>query len=414
MASGRRSDNLGTPLRVNRRSLQENPINILLLGSTGVGKTTFINAFANYLVYDRLDEALNGKMQVIIPTSFFHTDPDTFRDYRIQIGEEEHGEQTREVGQSNTQQCRSFVFPIGDRVLRFIDTPGVGDTKGIDQDEKNFQDILDYISQFEHLKAIFILLKPNEERLVVSFRYCINELLRHLDQGAKDNIIFVFTYSQATFFMPGSTNSILPVLLKEHREKSGVEIPYSIQESFLFDNEAFRFLALRKNGIRLVNQQTQSCTNSWDRAVQECSRLIKHVMTRPFHALSYVLSLNEAEQLVRKLPRPIAESARLIQVNIHLAQEHKKKVLNNPQIASQGIPQKAMDPKPINPQTVCTHQKCRQTTGEGANQKVEYKLICHDDCYVKGVQQEKIADELIQDCQVMHHETGKILKILLL
>jgi GTPase SAR1 family protein len=36
-------------------------INILLLGPTGVGKTTFINAFANYLVYNSLDEAIEGQ-----------------------------------------------------------------------------------------------------------------------------------------------------------------------------------------------------------------------------------------------------------------------------------------------------------------------------------------------------------------
>ena len=37
-------------------------INILLLGQTDVGKTTFIHAFANYLVYNSLDEAIDGKL----------------------------------------------------------------------------------------------------------------------------------------------------------------------------------------------------------------------------------------------------------------------------------------------------------------------------------------------------------------
>lgn len=401
------SDYIEIPLKINERSFQSDPINILLLGQTGVGKTTFINAFANYLVYDHLKEAMNGQMQIVIPFSYSHIDDNTYENIRIFIGQEEFDEHHREIGQSDTQQCRSFVFPIGDRILRFIDTPGIGDTNGINQDEKNFQDILNYISQFEHLQAVLILFKPNEDRLTIPFRYCINELLHHLDESAKENIIFIFTNAQSTFFKPGLTNTILQTLLKEHREKRGVHIPYSIKETFLFDNESFRFLALHANGIEFDEQQLRSSIHSWDRSVKESTRLIEHIITRPVHNLKCILSLNEAEQLVRKLPRPLAETARLIQENIQLAQEYKQKLLDNPQMISQGIPQKEIDPKPIIPQTVCTHSKCCTTIGEGVNQKIEYKSICHEECYVKGVEQEKIADEYIRECQIMDPYEGK-------
>ena len=73
-------------------------------------------------------------------------------------------------GESSTQQCRSFVFPIGDRNLRFIDTPGIGDSiRGFKQDTKNFQEILTYIVQYEHLNAVCILLKSNEDRSNITF-----------------------------------------------------------------------------------------------------------------------------------------------------------------------------------------------------------------------------------------------------
>ena len=46
-------------------------INILILGETGVGKSTFVNAFINYLTFLLLDEALKAEMLYwIIPCSF--------------------------------------------------------------------------------------------------------------------------------------------------------------------------------------------------------------------------------------------------------------------------------------------------------------------------------------------------------
>ena len=168
-------------------------INILLLGPTGVGKTTFINAFANYLVYNTLDEAMKGSLQAIIPAWFNLLDKDTCEEKTIVIGTPDDSEKKGNVGESCTRQCRSFVFRIGDRNIRLIDAPGIGDTQGILQDEKNFEDILAYIAQYDYLNGICILLKPNEERLHILFRFCVKELLRHLHVHARQNIMFVFT-----------------------------------------------------------------------------------------------------------------------------------------------------------------------------------------------------------------------------
>jgi GTPase SAR1 family protein len=399
----------GSDLRPNPRCSQERQINILLLGPTGVGKSTFINALANYIINDTLEEAEEDEMQVIIPSSFAFTDPETFDERRIRIGNENEHEQFGEKGESNTQQCRSFVFPIGDRNLRLIDTPGIGDTRGIEQDTKNFQEILNFIAQYEHLNGICILLKPNEERLNVLFRFCINELLRHLHVDAKENLIFVFTNARATFFSPGNTNRLLQGILQKHREEHNVVVPFSRANTFLFDNEPFRYLALRKNGIRLHDDQTQSYIKSWDHSVKEYTRLMEHLVTRPLHAVKDTLSLNEAEQLIRKLPRPIAETAKLIEENIQLAKDHKKRVLENPRIASEGIPQnKATVVELRHPRTVCVGDDCCRVIDDGDQKQVEYLHICHDECYLTGVVQETLYDPKLEDCTAMDPEDGKL------
>ncbi|CAG8843022.1 25939_t:CDS:1, partial [Racocetra persica] len=52
-----------------------------------------------------------------------------------------------------------------DMVIRFIDSPEIGDTRGVGKDKENFENILKYISNYEYLNGICILLKPNNARL---------------------------------------------------------------------------------------------------------------------------------------------------------------------------------------------------------------------------------------------------------
>ena len=383
-------------------------INVLLMGPTGVGKTTFINALGNYFVNDTLQAAVRDDMQVIIPSSFSYTGLGSDEERDITFGQRDTNENPNSEVQSATQQCRSYVFPLGNRNLRLIDTPGIGDTRGVEQDSKNFHEILTYIAQYEHLNAVCLLLKPNEERLTVIFRFCINELLRHLHVSAADNLLFVFTNARTTFYMPGNTKRVLQALLEQHRNDFNVTIPFSHTNTFLFDSEPFRYLAIRKHGIELDEEQTKSYTTSWDRSVKEYSRLIRYVVSRPLHAVSNTLSLNEAEQLVRKLPRPIAATANLIEQNIQLAQDHKRKVLENSEIAEQGIPQN--NGRIIllaKPRTVCVSERCCRMIEVDGEKKIDYISKCHDECFLAGVEQEQIADDKLQDCSAMDPFTGE-------
>ncbi|CAM4819382.1 unnamed protein product [Rotaria magnacalcarata] len=336
-------------IKANGNSNPSSDINILLLGQSGVGKSTFINALANYLCNDALEEACKDKIQAVIPPAFSFTNVNTFERKTIEVGDE------NEDVRSCKQQCRSFVFLVGDKNLRIINSPGIGDTRGLEQDVEDFHKILTYMSQYEHLNGICILLKPNEERLTILFKFCVEALLRYLHKN-------------------------------QHKKDHDVDVPFSRENTFLLDNEPLRYLALRKNGVRLNNDQTLSYQKRWDHTFKEYSNLINHIVTRPLHAVSNTLSLYEAKQLVRKLTRPIAEIAKLIQENIQLAKQHKENVLKTPQLANKGLPQN--EAKIISlehPRTVCVNEKC---------------------C----VLQETISDTRMQEYEAMNYETGKCLK----
>ena len=382
---------------------QRDDLNILLLGQTGVGKTTFINAFANYLVYNSLDEAIEGKLHAIIPAWFTFMDKDTFEEKTITIGQPNKSERKGHVGQSCTQECRSFIFQIGSRKLRLIDAPGIGDTDGVLQDEKNFEDILAYISQFEYLNGICILLKPSEDRMHILFRFCIKELLRHLHVHARQNLMFVFTNARATSYQPGPSAPILRALLTSLEEKSHKKIPFSRENTFLFDNEAFRFLALSKNGVTFSKEEKSDYSRSWDYTIHEFSHLMKRIILCEKHATSDALSLNEAQQLIRKLSRPIGEIATLIEENIQLAEKHKNDVRSGNTPTPQMLPQKDVKTIPLGyPRTVCANNKCTRVIVVDGIDKVDYFQHCHPQCFLQGVEIETLRNEKLKECAAMN------------
>ncbi|CAF3287252.1 unnamed protein product [Rotaria socialis] len=283
-------------------------INILMMSETGAGKSTFINAFTNYVIYSTLSEATRGDMQVLIPSTFHMIDPETFHARRISIEQPTTDEKCEETGQSSTQYCRSYNFRIGNCQLRLIDAPGIGD--------------------YDHLNGICTVLEPNNERLTVGFCFCFKEILTHLHINAKDNLMFVFNNGWSTFYWPGSTTPLVRSITKGLHKTWGVEIPFNNENTFMFDNEAFRFLATCKNGVEFSDEEVTNFSKSWEISVKEFTRLIQRIQKFELHAVRDSVSINSTQQLIRKLTRPIGETARLIEENIQLAKQHKQNILN--------------------------------------------------------------------------------------
>ena len=140
----------------------------------------------------------------------------------------------------------------------------MGDTRGLDQDEKNIQHILTYVNNLSHINAICLLFKPNASRLNIFFRSCIHQLFTYLTPIGYQNIIFCFTNARSTFYAPGDTGPLLRQMLKqEHLD----DIPFQKQNTFCFDSESFRYLAARKCNVEFDDFQKEECWKSWTTSV---------------------------------------------------------------------------------------------------------------------------------------------------
>ncbi|KXX76428.1 hypothetical protein MMYC01_200171 [Madurella mycetomatis] len=383
-------------------------VNILLLGETGVGKSTFINAFINYISFDTLDEALQSdRLHWVVPCAFSTQVMDRTRpggkitEHRVVVGSRDD-ERDGSRGNSATQQTSVYPINIGAKTIRLIDTPGVGDTRGPNADKKNMADILATINSYEELHGIIILLKSNNARLTVTFRFCIQELLTHLHRDALHNIAFGFTNTRISNYTPGDTFGPLKTLLEQHPD---IQLPLNGDTTYCFDSESFRYLAARRNGVEMENED--SFRRSWLHSSDEAQRLLNYFRSRRPHLVTNTISLNGTRQLILGLTKPMAAISQLIQENIIKSQAQEKAIADR-RLAGDDLRKRLQFQKVYfsstqlsRPRTVCTNRNCIEVKDNGGQQVTVYKSHCHPECYLSGVRVEAVGQPGLINCKAM-------------
>jgi GTPase SAR1 family protein len=357
-----------------RGGSDHNTLNILLLGETGVGKSTFINALCNYLSFDSFESARDGELQPLIYSEF------QFRGKSITCGkrDDDEGASNRKPGSSCTQRCRAYTFTQEgeNQKIRLIDTPGIADTNGITSDEQNMKDILSCLSEYEVLHAICILLKPNEVRLTPVLKYCIVQLLAHLHKDATSNIVFCFTNSSPSMFEAGGTLNLLQHVLSESPQTAAIKLDE--ETMYYFDSEGFRYLACEKRGLEFKTTQTNVFKSSWEHSSDEASRLIKHIASLEPHDVKSTLSLNLVRDIFAGIEGPLAMIAEALQHNLEQTKRNTKEIVrllethgSNAEIRKALIIEEEVveTVKLDNTRTICKSMICKGR-------------ICHDPCEI--------------------------------
>ncbi|EAQ91200.1 hypothetical protein CHGG_03135 [Chaetomium globosum CBS 148.51] len=365
-------------------------LNILILGETGVGKSTWINAFINYLTFASLEEAIAAPdLKFIIPFFFgSHDEASHWHEINYALpGVTAVDEVASTQGESATQRTMIHSFQVGDRIVRLIDTPGIGDTRGVEQDKSNMEDILQTLTQYPELHGILILLKPNNARLTLTFKFCITELLTHLHRNAARNMVFGFTFTRGSNYQPGDSYSPLKMLLRGCQID---ELELSHHTTYSFDSESFRYLAALKQGVELGFRDENA--RSWKRSVDQCTRLVEHFSSIPPHQVRSTLSLNQARQVILQLVEPMAKVSQSIADTVRENEADLQKLTN----MENQVPTRAELEKMLmvrrkcqvaidldTPRTVCTNQDCGHEPDDLEDVSTLYKSVCHDDCTLK-------------------------------
>uniref|UniRef100_A0A8B9H307 AIG1-type G domain-containing protein n=1 Tax=Astyanax mexicanus TaxID=7994 RepID=A0A8B9H307_ASTMX len=180
---------------------------ILMVGELGTGKTTLINTMVNYYLGVKFEDLV-----------------------WFEIAEEEKRDQTESHSSEITvYEIFSEQKPFS---LSIIDTPGYGDTRGIDKDmeiPQNLHKLFLHETGVKGLDAVCLVLKASQNRISDAQRYIFEGVLSLFGKDIGENIVLFITYS----------DGLIPSNVLKAVEKEKIPCCHDAENEpvhFLFDN----------------------------------------------------------------------------------------------------------------------------------------------------------------------------------
>ncbi|XP_039374464.1 uncharacterized protein LOC120394283 [Mauremys reevesii] len=191
---------------------------IMVMGATGSGKTTLINGMINYVLGVQWEDEFRFKLIHEI------------------TNRSQAQSQTSEVTTYEVNCKEGFKVPYS---LTIIDTPGFGDTRGIEHDIKLTEQIRTFFSTpgaIDQIDAVCFVVQASLARLTHAQKYVFDSVLSIFGKDIKDNIQILITFAD------GQTPPVLEAINESEvpcaKDAQGVPVHFKFNNSALFANNA--------------------------------------------------------------------------------------------------------------------------------------------------------------------------------
>ena len=303
---------------------------IIIMGETGTGKSTLLNAFVNF--------AAGVEMK----------DP-----FRFKLVVDESG-QSHDQTKSQTTEISGYL--IEDTELGFSlqiwDTPGFGDIGGLERDEKIKDQINELLKIEDECHAICFVVKANVNRLTDIQKYIIDRVLLFFGKEALENIYTLATFADAN----------RPDVLSAIQQSS---LPFDEKRWFKFNNRAL---------FTTASERTKSSKSYWD--------IVNISIAKFFHTLQQLtaFSLTSTKEVIREREE--------IQINISAMKNEIDKAIQISHNTEENLRKLEAEKDQVErtqnfTKSVITHKKYPIPTKNTTTFCVQCTYTCHDDCSCK-------------------------------
>ncbi|XP_034008630.1 uncharacterized protein LOC117500049 [Trematomus bernacchii] len=187
---------------------------IMLLGATGSGKSTLINGLINYIVGVEWED-----------------------DFRFKLVDEDQSRsqaesQTSEVTVYNINHQEGFKINYS---LTIVDTPGFGDTRGIERDEEITEQIRNLFSSkrgVSEIDAVCFVVQASLARLTLRQKYVFDSVLSIFGKDVAENLQILVTFADGQ--RPPVLEAIKASGVPCPQTKDGLPVHFKFNNSALF------------------------------------------------------------------------------------------------------------------------------------------------------------------------------------
>ncbi len=147
---------------------------ILMVGETGIGKTTLINVMVNYILGVQREDKV-----------WFEITDD---------------QSDRTSAHSQTSRITVYGFYLRESPidLTVIDTPGYGNTRGIENDKEiavNLLSLSESAEEIHEIDAVCLVIKATQSRLSNAHKYILDAVQSLFGRDIAENIVLLLTHS---------------------------------------------------------------------------------------------------------------------------------------------------------------------------------------------------------------------------
>ena len=174
----------------------QNCCKILLIGEIGSGKTSLLNLLYNCSLIQELGFA-KGAAQFR-----------NFNDIELENG-------LASKMESKTSGVKLYNVELCGLNMGVIDTPGFGDSRGMNEDKWNVRKIIDTLKEEEYLNCVCLIINGRRSRMGATLRYVLTKIASILPREIVENVIVVFTNTAGPRYLSFNPKSLQPFFGRE-------------------------------------------------------------------------------------------------------------------------------------------------------------------------------------------------------
>ena len=200
--------------------------------------------------------------------------------------------------ESKTDGAKLYNVKLRELEIGVIDTPGFGDTRGLEEDKKHTEKIVEALKKEEYINCVCLVINGRQCRMSATLRYVLTEIGSILPRKVLENVVVVFTNTADILDLNFDPNSL--------REYFGGKVQQS--RLFFTENPYCKFEKAKEMEGQLSPEKIERILKtSFDKAIEMLMQMWDNIKDfSRVHTHHFIVLYQKKQEIERKLMELLA------------------------------------------------------------------------------------------------------------